>query len=153
MNPKGLAVVGVIAVVALAFAMWQVATGQDKAKAKPEPAVVIPEAKDVTEIRCIGNGLFPDGPFDKKKKFDLKFTKQEQVEPVLGWLKTIEWDKAEDIKQLRVVADLIIVGEMVITTKDKKTVRFELQPDRIIEGNNRWAADVKKLDMILKAGQ
>jgi hypothetical protein len=152
MNPRRPTVVAVSAIVALAVAVWQpTATGQDKGKR--DPAVVIPDAKDVAEIRCIGNEIFPDGPFDKNKKFDLKLTKPEQVEPVLAWLKKIEWDKAEDITELRKVAKLKIVGEMVITSKDKKTIRFELQPDHIIETNNRWAADVKKLDMILKAGQ
>jgi hypothetical protein len=89
----------------------------------------------------------------EKKRFDLKLTKQDQIEPVLDWLKTIEWDKSEDISKLRVVARLVIVGEMVITTKDKKTLRFELQPSFIIEGNNRWPADVKKLAAILRPAQ
>src|SRR5262249_33306971 len=113
------------------------------------PVVVSPDARDVAEVRVIGHGLIQADP---KKKIDLKLTRKGQLEPVLDWLKAIDWDKskAQDITQLRIVAQLIILGEIVITKKDKTTLRFELQPTYVIEGNNRWKADVKTLDAAIK---
>jgi hypothetical protein len=144
------AVVGTAVAVLIGVVGQPGATGQDKPK--PGPLVVIPGAKEITEIRVIGNELFPAGPIDPKKKFDLKLTKEGQFKPVLDWLTAIDWDssKAEDIAQLRVVAELSLVGQLVITKKDKTSQRFELQSDFIIEGNHRWKTDVKKLDAAIK---
>lgn len=153
MNRRSLSVVAVVGMaVAVHFGVMgqPAATGQDKPK--PDPLVVLPEAKEITEIRVIGNELFPAGPVDAKKKIDLKLTKVGQLKPVLDWLTAIDWDssKAEDITKLKLVAELSIVGKIVITKKDKTSQRFDLQSDFIIEGNHRWKADAKKLDAAIK---
>jgi hypothetical protein len=142
--------VGVAAVALVAVPGEPAATAHDKPK--PDPLVVIPDVKDVAAIRVIGSEIFPNGPFDPKKKFDLKLSTEGQFQLVLDWLKMIDWDKskAEDITELRKVARLIIVGEIVITKRDKVSQRFELQPDHIIVGNWRWKADMKKLDANIK---
>jgi hypothetical protein len=140
----------VTAVALLAVPRQPAASARDKPK--PDPLVVIPDAKDIAEIRVMGSEIFPSGPYDPKKKFDLRLSKEEQFRPVLDWLKSIDWDrsKAEDITELRKVARFVIVGEIVITKKDKGTQRFELQTDFVMVGNYRWKADAKKLDANIK---
>jgi hypothetical protein len=150
MNRKSLPAFLLIAAVALVAPGEPAVTAGDKPK--PDPLVVIPDAKDIAEIRVMGSEIFPSGPYDPKKKFDLKLSKDEQFRPVLEWLKAIDWDrsKAEDITELRKVARFVIVGEIVITKKDKGTQRFELQTDFVMVGNYRWKADAKKLDANIK---
>jgi hypothetical protein len=130
------------AAVLLALAGTPAAVGEDKPKGNP--LVVIPDAKDVAEVRVVR--------YAAKQNFDRKLTKQAQFQPVLDWLKAIDWEKTsgEDIKRLKVVAQLNIIGEITITKKDKTTLHFDLQPDRIIEGDHRWKADMKKLDAAVK---
>jgi hypothetical protein len=72
MNPKRSAVLGAIGAVAIVFVVWQPSAADDKAKADPAPT--IPGAKDVAEIRCIGNGIFPEGPFDGTTRRQLNFS-------------------------------------------------------------------------------
>jgi len=127
-------------------------------QAKADPAVVIPDAKKVAMIRFFAGGIFPDGLYDKRRVFELKLSKEKQIKPVLGWLKGLDWDrsKAEDIKQLRIVARLIITATIDITKKDKTSQLFEIQPDHIIQGDNRWKIDrkkLKKLDAIVQGSR
>jgi hypothetical protein len=152
MNRSRLAALGIAGVAALVLALPQpAAIGQDKPTRAP--TLVVPDAGDVAEIRLVANELFPEGRFDRNNKFSLQLSKPHQVKPVLGWLKaTLNQSEVEDIKKLRMTADLVIVGEMVITTKDKATRRFELQPLHLIEANYRWRADIKRLKAIIKPG-
>jgi hypothetical protein len=124
-------------------------------QAKADPVLVIPEAKKIAMIRFVANGIFPEGRYDKKRVFELKLSKENQIKAVLGWLKQLDWDrsKAEDIKQLRIVARLIITAAIEVTKKDKTSQLFEIQPDHIIQGNYRWKIDrkkLKKLDAIVQ---
>jgi membrane glycosyltransferase len=145
-------VVGIAAAVFLAALGERAATGPNK---KADAAVVIPEAKKVAMIRFVANGIFPQGPYDKKRDFEVKLSKENHLKPVLNWLKELDWDrsKAEDIKRLRMVADLIITATVEITKTDKTSQLFEIQPAHIIQGNFRWkiaAQQLKKLDGIVQ---
>jgi hypothetical protein len=149
MNGKRMAVVVVVGIVAFLIAGWPpAARGQDK----PAPAVVIPDVKDVAEIRFTANAAFLERPRDPRTQIDLKLRTAGQIKPVLDWLRGIGWDKskAEDITQLKMVALLIIVAEIHITKKDRTTQHFQVQPGRIIEGNSRWNADIKKLRAVIQ---
>ena len=146
---NGNRMVVVLGIAALLVVGWPpVARGQDK----PDPAVVIPEVKDVAEIRFTANAGFLERPRDPRVQIDLKLRTAGQIKPVLDWLRGIGWEKskAEDITQLKMVALLIIVAEIHITKKDRTTQHFQVQPDRIIEGNSRWSADIKKLRAVIQ---
>jgi hypothetical protein len=128
------------------------ANGQKKA----DPAVIIPDAKKVALIRFYANGIFPDGPYNKKREFEVEVNKEKQVKPILGWLNGLDWDrsKAENIKRLRIVADLIITATIEIKHKDKISQLFEIGPGHIMQGDYRWKIDnkkLKKLDAIVQA--
>src|SRR5262245_32790724 len=93
-----------------------VSWGPAEGRAKDDPLVVIPDAGDVAEVRVFASEQFPDGKYDPKNQFELKLRTPREVKPVLDWLRAIGWEKstAEDIRELRMVAKLIIVGQIVI---------------------------------------
>ncbi len=148
MNGRSLAAVAVVGIAAFLVAGWSPAQAQDK----PDPVVVIPDVKDVVEIRIIANGRLLERPVDPRNQLDLKLRTAGQIKPVLDWLRAIGWEKskAEDITQLKKVALLIIVAEIYITKKDKTIQRFDQQPDYIIHGDFRWRADMKKLRAVIQ---
>jgi hypothetical protein len=110
--------------------------------AAPCPAqVVIPAAKDVKVIHI---EIYKTA---KAEGYELKLMDEKSIEPVLGWLKSIDFDpaKGRDGKAIK----LAHFGSLEILTKDGKSQYF-LLADQMINGGLLWRADTDKLLQVLK---
>jgi hypothetical protein len=110
---------------------------QDKADVK----VVIPAAKD---IKAIHIEIYKTS---NAEGYELKLMDEKSMEPVLDWLKSIDFDpaKGRDGKAIK----LGHFGSLDILTKDGKSLHFGLSDQTIVYGW-LWQADTDKLLQIVK---
>lgn len=107
----------------------------------PPGKVVIPVAKDIAVIHI---EIYKTGATEA---YELKLKNEKSMQPVLDWLKSIDFDpaKGRDGKALK----LGHFGHIKIVMKDGKAHQFGLS-DKIIIYGWLWPADTDKLLPILK---
>jgi hypothetical protein len=111
------------------------------AQDKPDIKVVIPATK---KVKAIHIEIYKTA---KAEGYKLKLMDEKSVEPVLDWLKSIDFDpaKGRDGKAIK----LAHFGSLEILTRDGKSQYFGLA-DQMIDGGWLWPADTDKLLKVLK---